>query len=104
MKGSLPIHKCIYMMYILSLSQHTIHTQHTQSICVWYRRRKHHRIFFGGAFTFVDDIGMINVILFVLYVLSWHAIREATEDFIRNGGGEGCDFKGRDALMTLRTQ
>ena len=59
---------------------------------------------FGGAFTFVDDIGIINVILFVLYVLSWHAIREATEDFIRNGGGEGCDFKGRDALMTLRTQ
>ena len=61
-------------------------------------------IIFGGAFTFVDDIGIINVILFVLYVLSWHAIRETTEDFIRNGGGEGCDFKGRDAFMTLRTQ
>ena len=59
---------------------------------------------FGGAFTFVGDIGIINVILFVLYVLSWHAIREATEDFIRNGGGEGCNFKGRDAFMTLRTQ
>ena len=95
-------------MYInISLTTHNTHntqyTQHTQSICVWYRRKKHHRIF-GGAFTFVDDIGIINVILFVLYVLSWYAIREATEDFIRNGGGEGCDFKGRDALMTLRTQ
>lgn len=103
MKGSLPIHKYIHDVYNISLSQHTIHTQHTQSICVWYRRIKAPPNF-GGAFTFVDDIGIINVILFVLYVLSWHAIREATEDFIRNGGGEGCDFKGRDALMTLRTQ
>ena len=53
---------------------------------------------------FVDDIEITGVILFILYVLSWYAIREATEDFIRNGGGEGCDFKGRDAFMTLRTQ
>ena len=102
MKGSLPIHKYIHDVYKY-LSHNTQYTQHTQSICVWYRRKKHHRIF-GGAFTFVDDIGIINVILFALYVLSWHAIREATEDFIRNGGGEGCDFKGRDAFMTLRTQ
>lgn len=102
MKGSLPIHKYIHDVY-KSLSHNTQYTQHTQSICVWYRRKKAPSIF-GGAFTFVDDIGIINVILFVLYVLSWHAIREATEDFIRNGGGEGCDFKGRDAFMTLRTQ
>ena len=91
-------------MYInISLTTHNTHTTHTQSICVWYRRKKAPPNF-GGAFTFVDDIGIINVILFVLYVLSWHTIREATEDFIRNGGGEGCDFKGRDAFMTLRTQ
>ena len=91
------------MMYInLSLSQHTIHTTHNPYV-YGIGEKKHHRIF-GGAFTFVDDIGIINVILFVLYVLSWHAIREATEDFIRNGGGEGCNFKGRDAFMTLRTQ
>jgi len=53
---------------------------------------------------FVDDIEITGVILFILYVLSWHAIREATEDFIRNGGGKGCNFKSRDAFMTLRTQ
>ena len=53
---------------------------------------------------FVDDIGITGVILFILYVLSWYAIRKATEDFIRNGGGKGCNFKSRDAFMTLRTQ
>ena len=91
------------MMYInLSLTTHNTHNTHNPYV-YGIGEKKHHRIF-GGAFTYVDDIGIINVILFVLYVLSWHAIREATEDFIRNGGGEGCDFKGRDALMTLRTQ
>lgn len=90
-------------MYInISLTTHNTHNTHNPYV-YGIGEKKHHRIF-GGAFTFVDDIGIINVILFVLYVLSWHAIREATEDFIRNGGGEGCDFKGRDALMTLRTQ
>ena len=91
------------MMYInISLTTHNTHNTHNPYV-YGIGEKKHHRIF-GGAFTFADDIGIINVILFVLYVLSWHAIREATEDFIRNGGGEGCDFKGRDALMTLRTQ
>ena len=90
-------------MYInISLTTHNTHNTHNPYV-YGIGERKHHRIF-GGAFTFVGDIGIINVILFVLYVLSWHAIREATEDFIRNGGGEGCDFKGRDAFMTLRTQ
>jgi len=90
-------------MYInLSLTTHNTHNTHNPYV-YGIGEKKHHRIF-GGAFTFVGDIGIINVILFVLYVLSWHAIREATEDFIRNGGGEGCDFKGRDAFMTLRTQ
>lgn len=100
MKGSLPIHKYIHDVYkYLSHNTHNTHNPYVYGI----GEKKHHRIF-GGAFTFVDDIGIINVILFVLYVLSWHAIREATEDFIRNGGGEGCDFKGRDAFMTLRPQ
>lgn len=91
------------MMYInISLTTHNTHTTHNPYV-YGIGEKKHHRIF-GGAFTFVGDIGIINVILFVLYVLSWHAIREATEDFIRNGGGEGCNFKGRDAFMTLRTQ
>ena len=91
------------MMYInLSLTTHNTHNTHNPYV-YGIGEKKHHRIF-GGAFTFVDDIGIINVILFVLYVLSWHAIREATEDFIRNGGGEGCNFKGRDAFMSLRTQ
>ena len=91
------------MMYInLSLTTHNTHNTHNPYV-YGIGEKKHHRIF-GGAFTFGDDIGIINVILFVLYVLSWHAIREATEDFIRNGGGEGCNFKGRDAFMTLRTQ
>ena len=91
------------MMYInISLTTHNTHNTHNPYV-YGIGEKKHHRIF-GGASTFVDDIGMINVILFALYVLSWHAIREATEDFIRNGGGEGCDFKGRDAFMTLRTQ
>ncbi len=91
------------MMYInLSLTTHNTHNTHNPYV-YGIGEKKHHRIF-GGAFTFVGDIGIINVILFVLYVLSWHAIREATEDFIRNGGGEGCNFKGRDAFMTLRTQ
>lgn len=91
------------MMYInISLTTHNTHNTHNPYV-YGIGEKKHHRIF-GGAFTFVDDIGIINVILLVLYVLSWHAIREATEDFIRNGGGEGCDFKGRDAFMTLRTQ
>ena len=90
-------------MYInISLTTHNTHNTHNPYV-YGIGEKKHHRIF-GGAFTFVDDIGIINVILFVLYVLSWHAIREATEDFIRNGGGEGCDFKGRDAFMTLGTQ
>lgn len=90
-------------MYInISLTTHNTHNTHNPYV-YGIGEKKHHRIF-GGAFTFVDDIGIINVILFVLYVLSWHAIREATEDFIRNGGGEGCNFKGRDAFMTLRTQ
>lgn len=90
-------------MYInLSLTTHNTHNTHNPYV-YGIGEKKHHRIF-GGAFTFVDDIGIINVILFVLYVLSWHAIREATEDFIRNGGGKGCNFKGRDAFMTLRTQ
>ena len=90
-------------MYInISLTTHNTHNTHNPYV-YGIGEKKHHRIF-GGAFTFVDDIGIINVILFVLYVLSWHAIREATEDFIRNGGGEGGDFKGRDAFMTLRTQ
>lgn len=90
-------------MYInISLTTHNTHNTHNPYV-YGIGEKKHHRIF-GGAFTFVDDIGIINVILFVLYVLSWHAIREATEDFIRNGGGEGCDFKGRDAFMTLRPQ
>ena len=102
MKDSLPIHK-LYMMYInISLTTHNTHNTHNPYV-YGIGEKKHHRIF-GGAFTFVGDIGIINVILFVLYVLSWHAIREATEDFIRNGGGEGCNFKGRDAFMTLRTQ
>ena len=100
MKGSLPIHKYIHDVYkYLSHNTHNTHNPYVYGI----GEKKHHRIF-DGAFTFVDDIGIINVILFVLYVLSWHAIREATEDFIRNGGGEGCDFKGRDAFMTLRPQ
>lgn len=100
MKGSLPIHKYIHDVYkYLSHNTHNTHNPYVYGI----GEKKHHRIF-GGAFTFVDDIGIINVILFVLYVLSWHAIREATEDFIRNGRGESCDFKGRDAFMTLRTQ
>ena len=91
------------MMYInISLTTHNTHNTHNPYV-YGIGEKKHHRIF-GGAFTFVDDIGIINVILFVLYVLSWYAIREATEDFIRNGGGEGCNFKGRDAFMTLRTQ
>ena len=91
------------MMYInLSLTTHNTHNTHNPYV-YGIGEKKHHRIF-GGAFTFVGDIGIINVILFVLYVLSWHAIREATEDFIRNGGGEGCNFKGRDAFMSLRTQ
>ncbi len=91
------------MMYInISLTTHNTHNTHNPYV-YGIGEKKHHRIF-GGAFTFVDDIGIINVILFVLYVLSWHAIREATEDFIRNSGGEGCNFKGRDAFMTLRTQ
>ncbi len=91
------------MMYInISLTTHNTHNTHN-SYVYGIGEKKHHRIF-GGAFTYVDDIGIINVILFMLYVLSWHAIREATEDFIRNGGGEGCNFKGRDAFMTLRTQ
>lgn len=103
MKGSLPIHKYIHDVYTY-LSHNTQYTHNTHNPYVYgIGEKKHHRIF-DGAFTFVDDIGIINVILFVLYVLSWHAIREATEDFIRNGGGEGCDFKGRDAFMTLRTQ
>ena len=90
-------------MYInISLTTHNTHNTHNPYV-YGIGEKKHHRIF-GGAFTFVGDIGIINVILFVLYVLSWYAIREATEDFIRNGGGEGCDFKGRDAFMTLRTQ
>ena len=91
------------MMYInISLTTHNTHNTHNPYV-YGIGEKKHHRIF-GGAFTYVDDIGIINVILFMLYVLSWHAIREATEDFIRNGGGEGCNFKGRDAFMTLRTQ
>lgn len=91
------------MMYInISLTTHNTHNTHNPYV-YGIGEKKHHRIF-GGAFTFVGDIGIINVILFVLYVLSWYAIREATEDFIRNGGGEGCNFKGRDAFMTLRTQ
>lgn len=91
------------MMYInISLTTHNTHNTHNPYV-YGIGEKKHHRIF-GGTFTFVDDIGIINVILFVLYVLSWYAIREATEDFIRNGGGEGCNFKGRDAFMTLRTQ
>ena len=91
------------MMYInISLTTHNTHNTHNPYV-YGIGEKKHHRIF-GGAFTFVDDTGIINVILFALYVLSWHAIREATEDFIRNGGGEGGDFKGRDAFMTLRTQ
>lgn len=103
MKGSLLIHKYIHDVYkSLSLTTHNTHTTHNPYV-YGIGEKKHHRIF-GGAFTFVGDIGIINVILFVLYVLSWHAIREATEDFIRNGGGEGCNFKGRDAFMTLRTQ
>lgn len=90
-------------MYInLSLTTHNTHNTHNPYV-YGIGEKKHHRIF-GGAFTFVGDTGIINVILFALYVLSWHAIREATEDFIRNGGGEGGDFKGRDAFMTLRTQ
>ena len=90
-------------MYInISLTTHNTHNTHNPYV-YGIGEKKHHRIF-GGAFTFADDIGIINVILFVLYVLSWHAIREATEDFIRNGGGKGCNFKGRDAFMTLRTQ
>ena len=90
-------------MYInISLTTHNTHNTHNPYV-YGIGEKKHHRIF-GGAFTFVGDIGIINVILFVLYVLSWYAIREATEDFIRNGGGEGCNFKGRDAFMTLRTQ
>ena len=91
------------MMYInISLTTHNTHNTHNPYV-YGIGEKKHHRIF-GGAFTFVGDIGIINVILFVLYVLSWHAIREATEDFIRNGGGKGCNFKSRDAFMTLRTQ
>lgn len=90
-------------MYInISLTTHNTHNTHNPYV-YGIGEKKHHRIF-GGAFTFVDDIGIINVILFVLYVLSWHAIREATEDFIRNGGGKGCNFKSRDAFMTLRPQ
>ena len=103
MKGSLPIHKYIHDVYkSLSLTTHNTHNTHNPYV-YGIGEKKHHRIF-GGAFTFVDDIGIINVILFVLYVLSWHAIREATEDFIRNGRGKGRNFKSRDAFMTLRTQ
>ena len=60
MKGSLPIHKYIHDVY-KSLSQHTIHTTHNNPY-VYGMEKKHHRIF-GGAFYFVDDIGIINVIL-----------------------------------------
>lgn len=103
MKGSLLIHKYIHDVYkSLSLTTHNTHNTHNPYV-YGIGEKKHHRIF-GDAFTFVGDIGISNVILFVLYALSWHAIREATEDFIRNGGGEGCNFKGRDAFMTLRTQ
>ena len=38
MKGSLPIHKYIHDVYKY-LSHNTQYTQHTQSICVWYRRK-----------------------------------------------------------------
>ena len=79
-------------MYInISLTTHSTHNTHNPYV-YGIGEKKHHRIF-GGAFTFVDDIGIINVILFVLYVLSWHAIREATEDFIRNSGRKRCNFK-----------
>ena len=65
------------MMYInLSLTTHNTHNTHNPYV-YGIGEKKHHRIF-GGAFTYVDDIGIINVILFMLYVLSWHAIREAT--------------------------
>ncbi len=39
MKGSLPVHKYIHDVYKY-LSHNTQYTQHTQSICVWYRRKK----------------------------------------------------------------
>ena len=102
MKGSLPIHKYIHDVYkSLSLTTHNTHNTHNPYV-YGIGEKKHHRIF-GGAFTFVDDIGIINVILFVLYVLSWHAIREATEDFIRNCRCKGSNLECRDAFMTLRT-
>lgn len=46
-------------MYIISLSQHIIHTTHithyTLYICVWYRRIKAPPNF-GGAFAFEADM------------------------------------------------
>ena len=62
MKGSLPIHKYIHDVYKY-LSHNTQYTHNTHNPYVYgIGEKKHHRIF-GGAFTFVDDIGIINVIL-----------------------------------------
>lgn len=62
MKGSLPIHKYIHDVYKY-LSHNTQYTHNTHNPYVYgIGEKKHHRIF-GGAFTFVDDIEIINVIL-----------------------------------------
>ena len=62
MKGSLPIHKYIHDVYkSLSLTTHNTHNTHNPYV-YGIGEKKHHRIF-GGAFTFVGDIGIINVIL-----------------------------------------
>ena len=67
MKGSLPIHKYIHDVYKY-LSHNTQYTHNTHNPYVYgIGEKKHHRIF-GGASTFVDDIGItVSSSLFYMY-------------------------------------
>ena len=90
-------------MYInISLTTHNTHNTHNPYVYGIGEKKHHQTLVVLLLLKLV--CGIHKGILFVLNILSWYSIREPTEDFIRNGGGEGCDFKGRDAFMTLRTQ
>ena len=87
MKGSLPIHKYIHDVYKY-LSHNTQYTQHTQSICVWYRRIKAPPNF-GGAFAFEADMwntqGHPVYFKYIVVVLDQKSHRRFHKEWWRQG-------------------
>ena len=54
------------------------------------------------AFAYMESLNLV-FILSILYILARYALRESTENLVRNRRRKGGNLECRDAFMALRT-